>query len=334
MDARQASLELMRLINGYQVSQVIHVAASFGIADLLKDGPRPSAEIAEATGTDTRSMHRLLRALASAGVVEEQPDSRFSLTDIGECLRSDSPHSRAAWACYIGRPYVWQPWGELRHSVTTGETAFRHMHGTGVWDWRAERPEETEIFDAAMTELSGGAVDAISDAFDFSRFGCIVDLGGGQGALLAGILTRHKGTKGILYDLPHVVTGAPDVLRANGVADRCHVVGGNMFSAVPSGGDAYILKSVLMDEDDARVCTILRACRSAIGASGRLVVIERLVAEPNRREVNLDIAMLVITGGRERTLEEFSALFAEAGFELEKSVVTRSPFTMLVGAPV
>jgi hypothetical protein len=133
MDAQQASLELMRLINGYQISQVIHVAASFGIADLLKDGPRPSAEIAEATGPHARSMHRLLRALASAGVVEEQSDSRFSLTDIGECLRSDSPHSRVAWARQIGLSYAWQAWGELRHSLTTGEPAFEHLHGVRLW---------------------------------------------------------------------------------------------------------------------------------------------------------------------------------------------------------
>jgi hypothetical protein len=334
VDARQASLELMRLINGYQVSQVIHVAASFGIADLLKDGPRPSAEIAEATGTHARSMHRLLRALASAGVVEEQPDSRFSLTDIGECLRSDSQHSRVAWARVIGRPYIWQSWGDLRHSVTTGEPAFEHLHGVRLWEWRAERPEEARISGAAQSELSRGVFDSIADAFDFSRFRCIVDVGGGQGELLGGILARHPGSNGILYDLPEVVTGAPAVLRTHGVDDRCQAVGGDMFSSVPQGGDAYLLKSVLLDHEDAKISTILRVCRSAMGASGRLIVIER-ITEPNQREVNfVDMTMLVMTGGRERTLAEFTTLFAEAGFELEQSVVTRSPFTMLVGAPV
>jgi hypothetical protein len=196
MDAQQASLELMRLINGYQISQVIHVAASLGIADLLKDGPRPSAEIAEATGAHAPSMYRLLHALASAGVVEEQPDSRFSLTDIGECLRSDSPHSRVAWARVNGCPYIWQSWGELRHSVTTGEPAFEHLHGVRLHKWRAERPEEARISGAAQSELSRGVFDAIADAFDFSRFRCIVDVGGGQGQLRDGILARAPRKQG------------------------------------------------------------------------------------------------------------------------------------------
>ena len=186
-----------------------------------------------------------------------------------------------------------------------------------------------------MTELSSGVVETIAAALDFSRWDCIVDVGGGQGAFLAGILAIHPTAKGILFDLPHVVAGAPAVLRAHGVADRCRTVGGDMFSAVPPGGDAYVVKNVLMDGDDAEVCAILRACRSGIGTSGRLIVIERLLTDPNRSEINLsDMTMLVMTGGRERTLSEFTALFAEAGFHLEQSVATRSPSTLLIGAPV
>jgi hypothetical protein len=335
VDPQQAASTLMRLINGYQISQVIHVAATLGIADLLKDGPRASADIANATNTHPSSTYRLLHALASAGVLEERADSYFLLTDIGQCLRSDSPQPRVAWARYIGRPYVWQSWGSLLHSVTTGEDAFHHLHGSGVWDWRAKQPHESRNFDAAMTELSSGVVETIAAALDFSRWDCIVDVGGGQGAFLAGILAIHPTVKGILFDLPHVVAGAPAVLQAYGVADRCQTVGGDMFSAVPPGGDAYVVKNVLMDEDDAEVCAILRACRSVIGTSGRLIVIERLLTHPNRSEINLsDMTMLVMTGGRERTLSEFTALFAEAGFHLEQSVATRSPSTLLIGAPV
>lgn len=287
MDPQQAASALMSLINGYQISQVIHVAAMLGIADLLKDGPRASAEIANATGTHLPSMYRLLHALASAGVLEEKADAHFSLTNIGECLASDSSQARAAWARYAGRPYVWQSWGDLLHSVTTGEDAFRHLHGGGVWDWRAQRPDESRNFDAAMTELSRGFVEAIAAVLDFSRWDCIVDVGGGQGAFLAGILALHPTAKGILFDLPHVVAGAPAVLQAPGVADRCQTVSGDMFHAVPPGGDAYIVKNVLMDEDDAEVCAILRACRSGIKPSGRLIVIERLLTDPNRSEINL-----------------------------------------------
>jgi hypothetical protein len=311
------------------------VAASLGIADLLKDSPRSSTEIAKETGAHAGSLYRLLRALSSAGVLEEQADARFTLTDVGQCLRSDSPHSRIAWARNIGRPYAWQAWGEMRHSVMTGEDAFRHLHGVSVWAWRAEHPEETEFFDAAMTELSRGVINAIAEAFDFSRFGCIVDVGGGQGATLAGILAKNPASKGILYDLPHVAAGASAVLAAHGVADRCEVVGGNMYSSVPHGGDAYLLKNVLMDEDDQKVRAILQGCRAATGTSGRLIAIEALAGEPNRTEVSLiDMTMLVMTGGRKRTLDQYSALFAEAGFRLEQSIASPPPMTMLIGAPV
>ena len=335
MDSLHAASALMRLINGYQISQVIHVAATLGIADLLKDGPLASADVSKATSTHPSSMYRLLHALASAGVLEERADAHFALTDIGHCLRSDSPRTRVAWARYVGRPYVWQSWGDLLHSVRTGEDAFRHLHGSGVWDCRARQPDESRNFDAAMTELSSGVVETIAAALDFSQWDCIVDVGGGQGAFLAGILAIHPMTKGILFDLPHVVAGAPAVLQAHGVADRCQTVGGDMFSTVPTGGDAYVVKNVLMDEDDAEVCAILQACRSGIRTSGRLIVIERLLTDPNPNEINLsDVTMLVMTGGRERTLSELTALFAEAGFHLEQSVATRSPSTLLIGAPV
>ena len=334
MDEREAGSELMRLINGYQISQAIHVAASLGVADLLKDGLRSASEIADSTGANYGAMHRLLHALASAGVLEERADAQFCLTDIGQCLKSDSPQSRAAWARYVGRPYAWHSWGELRHSVMTGEAAFQHIRGTGVWDWRAERPEETAIFDAAMTELSRNAAAAIAEAFDFVRFGCIVDVGGGQGELLANILAKCQQTTGILYDLPHVVAGASQVLQKRGVADRCEIVGGSMFAGLPPGGDAYIFKSVLMDEDDEKVCSLLRSCRSTIGPSGRLVIIERLLAEPNKRDIVLsDMLMLVVTGGRLRSLGEYSSLFGAAGFQMEQAIAGQSPFTLMIGAP-
>src|SRR5689334_8448670 len=149
MDEQQAASELMRLINGYQVSQVVHVAASLGVADLLKDGSRSSDEVAAAVGAHPQAMYRLLHALASVGVLEELASARFSLTAIGTCLRTDSPQSRAAWARYVGRSYVWQSWGALRHSVMTGEPAFQHLHGAGVWEWRRHHPEEAMIFDSA-----------------------------------------------------------------------------------------------------------------------------------------------------------------------------------------
>jgi O-methyltransferase domain/Dimerisation domain len=226
MDEQSAALELTKLINGFQVSQVIHVAAMLRVPDLLKDRPVHSAEIAAATGTHPRSMYRLLHALASVGVLEERVDEQFSLTALGECLRSDSPHSRAAWARNIGRPYAWEAWGDMLQCVLSGEDAFRRTRGKRVWEWRADQPEETAFFDAAMTELSHGIADAITDAVDFSRFRCIVDIGGGQGEFLAGVLAKNPGSRGILYDLPHVVSGAPSVMAAHGVTERCDIMDG------------------------------------------------------------------------------------------------------------
>jgi hypothetical protein len=217
----------------------------------------------------------------------------------------------------------------------TGEDAFRHVHGVGFWDWYAERPQDTAIFDAVMTEMSRGVMDLIIAVYDFSQFGIIVDVGGGQGASLAEILAKSPESKGILYDLPHVVAGASGIFNSYGVADRCAVVGGNMHHSLPQGGDAYLFKNVLLDEPDEAVQYLLTLCRSAINASGRLIVAEPLATEANRPEpAFLDMTMLVTTGGRKRTPGEYSPLFAAARFRLERSIPTQSPVTLLIGEPV
>jgi hypothetical protein len=273
--------------------------------------------------------------LASVGVLEELAGQHFKLTPLGECLRSDSPSKRSAWARYVGRPYVWQSWGAMMHSVKTGESSFGHLHGANLWEWRSKKQDETEIFDAAMSELSGAAGRVIASAYDFSVFNVVVDVGGGQGALLAAVLGQHESVRGILFDLPHVVVNAQDVLRDAGVTDRCEIVGGDVFKAVPEGGDAYLIKSVLMDEEDDQAIDILMACRVAMGQSGKVVVVEHLLTPPNKPEIIFgDMTMMIMTGGRERTREEFSELFSAAGFHLEQVVATKSPFTLLVGAPL
>jgi O-methyltransferase domain len=223
----------------------------------------------------------------------------------------------------------------MMHSVKTGESSFGHLHGANLWEWRSKRRDETEIFDAAMSELSVAAGRAIASGYDFSVFNVIVDVGGGQGALLAAVLGQHTSTKGILFDLPHVVVKAQDVLRTAGVTHRCEIMGGDVFKAVPKGGDAYLIKSVLMDEDNDQAIAILKACRSSMRQSGKVIVIEHLLTPPNGPEIIFgDMTMMIMTGGRERTREEFSELFSAAGFHLEQAVATKSPFTLLVGAPV
>ena len=194
--------ELMKLISGFQVSQAISTMAALGIADVLKGEMLYSDDVARAVQCDPRSLYRLLHALASAGLLDEQPDHRFKLTPVGECLRSDSPDSRSAWARYVGRAYVWQSWGDLAASVKSGKSAFELQHRANLWEWRGARPEETDVFDAAMSELSRAGGNAIAPAHDFSAYKVIVDTGGGRGALLAAILTQHSGPRGILFDLP------------------------------------------------------------------------------------------------------------------------------------
>ncbi|MHB8377607.1 MAG: methyltransferase [Dehalococcoidia bacterium] len=335
MAEQDPAAELMRLVNGYQASQALHVAATLGIADLLKDGPRTSDELAVATGAQPRPLYRLLRALAALGIFHEAEGQRFTLTPMGAGLRPDAANPAGPWAGFIGTPAHWQAWGDLLHSVRTGESGFRHVHGTDPWTYRQQRPAESAVFDRAMTGLSRRVADAVIAAYDFGRFRRIVDVGGGQGALLAAVLAAHPSARGVLFDQPHVVSGATDVLRAAGVDGRCEAVGGSFFEAVPEGGDAYMLKSILHDWDDDAAAAILRTCRRAMAPGGTLIVIERVIAPPNEAaEAKLsDLNMLVMLGAQERTREEFALLFAAAGFRLADVTATRDVVSVIEGAP-
>jgi O-methyltransferase/methyltransferase family protein len=315
----QPSLALRRLVNGYQVTQAIHVAAVLGVADLLADGPRSSDDLAAATETDPGALYRLLRALASVGVFREQEDQFFDLTDLGACLRSDAPEPVGGWAAFVGEPYQWQAWSGLLHSVRTGENAFRHVHHIDSWSYRAQHPELSASFDHAMTSLSRQVVAAVLNAYDFGHFGRVVDVGGGNGAFLGPVLARYPAMYGILFDQPHVVSGAAPVLEAAGVADRCDVMGGSFFETVPAGGDAYILKAILHDWKDEPCLQILRTCRQAMAPGTALLVIERELGRPNEHPDAKfsDLNMLVGPMGQERTHAEYVALLTASGFKFE-----------------
>ena len=218
MTSSNPAAELVLLVTGYRVSQAIHVAATLGIADIIKDGAASASDLAVATNSHAGALYRVLRALAAAGVFHEDDEKRFSLTPLGECLRSDAERPIAAYASFIGRPHQWQAWGSLSHSVRTGENAYRHVHGVGFWDYLVGHPEEAAIFDRAMTGGSRGVVEAIVSAYNFSAFAHVVDIGGGQGAMIAAILAAHTNTHGILCDRPDVVARAQPVLEAAGVA--------------------------------------------------------------------------------------------------------------------
>jgi hypothetical protein len=311
------TVALRRLTNGYQVTQAIHVAATLGVADLLRDGPRDSDALAQETATHAPSLHRVLRALASVGVLHEGDDGRFALTAIGECLRSDAVEPVGGWAAFVGQPHHWRAWGALLHGVRTGENPFHSVHGTDVWDYRAAHPEEGAIFNAAMTDIMRRANAHLLAAYDFGRFATVVDVGGGRGAFLSAVLEANPAMRGTLFDQPQVVAGAV-------VGERCEVVGGSFFEAVPEGADAYLLKAVLHDWADDDALRILARCRAAIPAHGALLVVERDLGAPNEdTDAKLsDLNMLVGPGGRERTTDEFAALFAAGGFALQDTTPT------------
>lgn len=303
---------LLKLLNGYQVTQAIHVAAVLGIADVLQQGGRSADDLAGETGTDPRTLYRLLRALAAVGVFREEGDRTFALTPVGEKLIADRPGSLRDYAIFIGHESNWITWGSLLDGVRTGSNVFRQVYGKSVWEYRAARPELSALFTraTAQTKLAGSVLDIC----DFSGFGTIVDVGGGTGAMLAGILAAHPQAKGVLFDQPHVV--ANNRLSETGVADRCRAVGGDFFAGVPEGGDAYILRAVLHDWEDEDCVAILKSCRKAVSDTARLFLVERLVGPPNDDAETkfFDLTMLVNPGGRERTREEYGRLLEAAGF--------------------
>jgi SAM-dependent methyltransferase len=333
----RARLRLM--IDGYQVSQAIAVAAELGIADLLAAGPRRAEELAQATGAHRRSLLRLLRALAAIGVLVEVAggERTFGLSPLGDGLRSDAPGSVWALAIQAGQPAMWAAWGDLRHSVMSGESAFRHIHGMGAWDYRAQHPDAGERFDRAMEAGAKEIATRIVAAYDFGGVRRVVDVGGGHGALLAEILGARPAVRGVLFDLPRVVEAAGPVLEAAGVGARCEVVGGDLFAEVPAGGDVYVLKGVIHDWDDADAIRILRNCRRVMGAGSKLLVIEQVIPDDRGAEpftLFMDLHMLAIHGAGERTVEEFGELFTTAGFRLGRVVPVDGAMRVLEASPV
>jgi len=326
---------LRRLVNGYQVSQAVHVVATLGIADRLADGPRTSDDLATAVDAHAESLYRVLRALATVGVFREEDGRRFALTPVGECLRSDADEPVGGWAAFVGRPYVWRAWDGLLDAVRTGENAFERLHGVDAWTYRIEHPEEGATFDRAMGDLTRRSHPSTLAAFDFSRFGTVVDVGGGNGALLVALLGAHRQMRGVLLDLPHAIAVAERRIADAGLGDRCTAIAGSFFDRVPAGGDAYVLRAVLHDWEDEPATAILRRVREAARDGATLVVVERDLGPPNEvpEPKFSDLNMLVTPGGRERTIAEYGALFAAAGFRLVASHPAAFGLHVIVGAP-
>jgi hypothetical protein len=331
-----ASRTLLQMIMGFRITQMIYVAARLRIADLLNDGPQTADTLAQATGTHAPSLYRLLRALAGQGIFAEDEHGRFALTPLAEPLRTGVPGSQRPAALVFGEPVRWGLWGNLLYSVTTGEPAFQHMHGTTMWEYQAAHPELNTNFNDFMTANTTYQAASVVAAYDFSPINTLVDVGGGHGMLIAAILQANPGMRGILCDAPHVVSGARPTLEAAGLVDRCELEECDFFSSVPKGGDAYILKFIIHDWDDEHALAILRTVRKAMPDDGRLLLVENVIPPGNSPHPGKlgDLQMLLALGGRERTEAEYGALFGKAGFRLTRTVPTQGQLSIIEATPV
>jgi hypothetical protein len=327
--------QLAQMASAYWVSQAIYVAAKLDLAELLATGPKSAEELSATTGTNAPSLYRLLRALASVGVFAEEADRTFRLTPLAEPLRTSHPGSQRALIVMTGEEH-YRAYGELLYSVQTGRPGFEKIYGQPIFDYLGQRPEQAELFDAAMVSIHGRETQAMIEAYDFSQFAALADLGGGNGSLLTAVLQRHSRLKGILFDLPHVVERARPNLAAAGLAERCQCVSGSFFETAPPGADAYLMRHIIHDWNDEQCLTILRNIHRAAPAHANLLLIESVIQpgnEPSFAKL-LDLTMLVIPGGKERTEAEYRTLFSAGGFELKRIVPTAAEISVLEAAKV
>lgn len=327
--------QLGQIITAYWQSQAVYVAAELGIADLLRDGPRHADRLAEQTESDADALFRLLRALASIGVFTETAPGTFGLTPMAELLLSDAPGSQRDLARMAGGEQF-QAWGHLLYSVRTGSPSFDHVFGMPVFDFLAANPEQARVFDGAMVGIHGRETAAVLEAYDFSGIQALADIGGGNGSKLIAILQAHPRLRGVLFDQPHVVERARTAIADAGLSDRCEIEGGNFFEDVPGGADAYLMRHIIHDWDDDKSRTILDCIRRRIPEDGRLLLVESVIPPGNDAfgAKFLDLTMLAIPGGKERTRDEYERLLSSAGFTLVRVVPTRTEISVIEATPV
>jgi len=321
-----------QVCGGSWMTQGLWVAAELGIADLLAEGPRTVEELAQETRTHKGALYRLLRALAAVGVFTQDARQRFSLTPLAELLQTDVPGSQRAYAIMMGAEF-YAAWGELLHSVRTGEPGFQKRFGMPFFQYMTGNPERHSIYDAAMTAVHGAETEPMLDAYDFSAFKTVVDIGGGNGQVMAAILRRHPGLQGIVFDLPAVADRARSTTWPGDIANRIRIEGGDFFAGVPAGADAYLMRHVIHDWEDPEAVAILRRCREAMAPHGRVLVVEMVIPPGNEPSFGkwLDLMMLLVAG-RERTEEEYDRLLMAAGLKLDCVIPTPSEVSIVEGS--
>lgn len=334
MPAAPAHLALLELIEGSMVTQALYAAAKLGLADTLSGGPLTAGEIAHRVDANPEMTYRLLRMLASYSVFTEQDGGRFALTPMADALRADAPMSMRRLALLMGHPIHWEDWSHFTESVQTGEPSLPKLRGMSAWEFFGANPEYGAVFGQGMTNLSDLETEAVADAYDFSKFSKIVDVGGGRGTLLAAILAKAASAKGVLF-APGSEQDAQQVLEHAGVADRCTIENGSFVESVPAGGDAYVLKHVIHDWPEEQVITILKNVRKSISPKGTMLLMEFVVPEGNEPHPAklVDLWLMLLVGGKERTAGQYSELFAKAGFRLTSIVNTAAGISIVEGQP-
>jgi hypothetical protein len=328
----QSRMEFFRqMFSGSWITQGIWVAAELGIADLLTDGPRTAGELAEVTHTQGNALYRVLRALASVGIFEENAHGSFSLTPLADLLRTDGSASQRPFAIMMGAE-LHGAWAELLHSVQTGEPGFEKKFGVPFFQYMTEHPDRHSIYDSAMGNFGKEESKSVLDAYDFSSFRIVVDVGGGSGMFLTAMLNHYPALHGVLFDLPDVADRARSSILGSKLSGHCRIEGGDFLTSVPADADAYVMQHIIHDWQDDEAIAILRNCREAMNVDGRILVIEMVIPPANEPFFGkwLDLMMLLI-GGRERTQEEYSRLFWAAGLKLNRVIPTASEVSILEG---
>jgi O-methyltransferase domain/Dimerisation domain len=317
--------QLIQMGMGYIPARILYIAAKMGLADLLADEPKSAAELAGPTGTHERSLHRLMRTLSSLGILTEGTAGRFGLTEMGEALKTGVPGSARASILTFGG-WAWNAFGEMGYSVETGNSAFTKVYGMPPFQWMMSQPEEAALFGETMIGFHGAEPPAVAEAYDFSGFGTVVDVGGSTGNLLVHILGRCAGPRGVLFDLPVTLAEAPAFLRKHGMEERIAIEPGSFFENVPAWADCYILSHVIHDWSEEQDLTILGHCRRVMKPQSKLLIVEFVLPSDNSPHPGkfLDMVMLTVTGGEERTAEEYGALLAKAGLRMTHVVPTSS----------
>jgi len=327
---------LLGMIMGSMLTQAIHVAAVLDFAGILADGPLAAKEIARQAGSDPDASERLLRTLASFGIFTEDADGRFALTPLADALRADAPVSMRGMALLLGHPYQWEDWGHLIDSVRTGEPVMETLRGMGGYQFLAANPDFAQVFEGGMGTLSDLETVPVAEGYDYAKFDTLVDVFGGRGAVLAEILQRAPDTRGVLFDQRAEHLGAQKFLEEAGVADRASVDTGELFGTVPAGGDGYLLKHIVHEWPEAKSLEILRNVRKAIRDDGTVLLVEFVLPDGNAPHPGklVDLWLMILMGGRERTRAQYAELLGKAGFELTRVIETASSAAIIEAKPV